>query len=231
MKPLIIANWKMNPGTLRQTKALFSAIQKTTKQKKVEVVICPPYPYLVPLRQMKTNVVLGAQDCSWEKKGALTGEVSAQQLKDIGCSYVICGHSERKKYLGETLGMTHAKLEAALKAGLHVLLCVENLRELQIFKKKTKSFKNVFLVFEPSSAISTQGGKQILPRDIALMSSAMRKIAGRNIPVLYGGSVNAKSIADIMKKGKVRGALVGAASLKPKEFAKIVKESVAALPR
>ncbi|MCH7828375.1 triose-phosphate isomerase [Patescibacteria group bacterium] len=226
MKPIIIANWKMNPGTLRQAKTLFSAAQKAARSGKVEVVVCPPYPYLAALRQMTKKVALGAQNCSWEDKGPLTGEVSAKQLKDIGCRYVIIGHSERKKYLAETLGMTRAKVQAALRAGLSVILCVENARELQMIMKKTKSFKNILVVFEPSSAISTQGGTRVTPEDIANMVQTMKKVAGRNVPVLYGGSVDAKTIRHILLLGKVQGALVGAASLEPKEFATLVKNAL-----
>ena len=226
MKPIIIANWKMNPASLRQAKALFLAAEKAARRKKVEVIVCAPYPYLLSLRQVQKNIALGAQNCSWEDSGALTGEVSAKQLKALGCRYVIIGHSERKKYLAETLGMTQAKVVAAIRAGLHVILCVENVRELLMIQKKTKSFKNVLVVFEPSSAISTQGGKRIAPENIAMMAQAMKKIVGRNVPVLYGGSVDAKSITAIMRVGKVRGVLVGSASLKSKEFAALVKNAL-----
>ena len=226
MKPIIIANWKMNPGTLRQAKALFSAAEKAAKQRKVEVIVCAPHPYLVSLRQMQKRVILGAQNCSWEKEGALTGEVSSMQLKNIGCSSVIIGHSERKKYLGETLGMTQEKVATALKAGLKVILCIERLNELHAIKRRVSSFKNVIVVFEPSFAISTQGGKRVAPGSIANMVRAMKKVAGRNVPVLYGGSVDSKNINEIMRKGMVRGVLVGAASLNPKEFATLVKNAL-----
>ena len=224
MKPIIIANWKMNPENVKQAKALFAAAQRTALRGDVDVIICPPYPYLLPLRQMaKKKVALGAQDCSWKDGGAFTGEVSAKQLKDIGCRYVIVGHSERRKYLAETLGMTKAKVEAALRAGLSVILCVENVRELQMIMKKIKRSKNILVVFEPSSAISTLGGKRITPDNIATMARAMKKITGRNTKILYGGSVNAKNITAIMHEGKVPGVLVGAVSLNAREFASLVK--------
>lgn len=226
MKPIIIANWKMNPENMRQAKALFSAAQRTVLGGGVEIVVCPPYPYLAPLYQLAKKVALGGQDCSWRDKGALTGEVSAKQLKDIGCRYVIIGHSERKKYLAETLGMVKAKVEAALRGGLSVILCVENVRELQMIMKKIKSSKNILVVFEPSSAISTQGGKRITPENIATMVRAMKKVTGKNTKILYGGSVNAKSISAIMQEGKVQGVLVGTASLNAQEFSNLVKESV-----
>ena len=223
MKPIIIANWKMNPLNSKEAFALAKKVANGVKGFTGKVVLCPPYIYIPQLLASK-NVEIGAQDCSWQEKGPLTGEVSAKQLKALGCSYVIVGHSERRKYLAETLGMVRAKVEAALRVGLSVILCVENVRELQMIMKKMKRSKNILVVFEPSSAISTQGGKRITPENIATMVGAMKKITGRNIPVLYGGSVNATSIAAIMQKGRVQGVLVGAASLNAKEFISLIKK-------
>ena len=225
MKPLIIANWKMNPANSKQAFDLAQKITKGVKGVNAKVVLCPPLVFIPQLLATK-NVEIGAQNCSWEQQGALTGEVSPTQLKSLGCTYAILGHSERKKYVGETLSMTQAKVTTALKIELKVLLCVENIRELQAIYKSTKSFKNVVVVYEPSFAISTQGGKRESPVDIAKMVEKIRKVIGKNVPVLYGGSVDAKSIAGIMAKGDVQGALVGAASLKAQEFIKLVKNSV-----
>jgi triosephosphate isomerase len=213
----------MNPSNSKDAFALAKKVANGVKGFTGKVVLCPPYIYIPQLLASK-NVEIGAQDCSWQEKGPLTGEVSAKQLKALGCSYVIVGHSERRKYLAETLGMVRAKVEAALRVGLSVILCVENVRELQIIMKKMKRSKNILVVFEPSSAISTQGGKRITPENIATMVGAMKKITGRNIPVLYGGSVNATSIAAIMQKGRVQGVLVGAASLNAKEFISLIKK-------
>ena len=223
MKPIIIANWKMNPSNSKDAFALAKKVANGVKGFTGKVVLCPPYIYIPQLLASK-NVEIGAQDCSWQEKGPLTGEVSAKQLKALGCSYVIVGHSERRKYLAETLGMVRVKVEAALRVGLSVILCVENVRELQMIMKKMKRSKNILVVFEPSSAISTQGGKRITPENIATMVGAMKKITGRNSPVLYGGSVNATSIAAIMQKGRVQGVLVGAASLNAKEFISLIKK-------
>ena len=224
MKPIIIANWKMNPSNSKEAFALAKKVTNGVKRFKGKVVLCPPYIYIPQLLASK-NVEIGAQDCSWQETGPFTGEISAKQLKALGCSYVIIGHSERKKYLAETLGMVGAKVEAALRAGLSVILCVENVRELQMIMKKIKRSKNILVIFEPSSAISTQGGKRVTPENIAAMVGAMKKITGRNIPILYGGSVNAASIAAIMQEGRVQGVLVGAASLNAKEFISLVKEA------
>jgi len=225
MKPIIIANWKMNPSNSKEAFVLAQKIMKGVKGIGVKVVLCPPFVF-IPQLLSRGNVEIGAQDCSWQEKGALTGEVSPKHLVSIGCSFVILGHSERKKYLAETLGMTKAKVEAALRAGLSVVLCVENVRELQMIMKKIKRVKNLLVVFEPSSAISTQGGKRISPKNIAVMVQAMKKIVGKNIPILYGGSVNSKNISEIMSKGMVQGVLAGAASLNSREFISLARNAV-----
>ena len=99
MKSLIVANWKMNPQTLAEAKRLFDSVKNGIKGiKNTEIVICPPFIYLSNIQNLKSNIQLGAQDVFWEEKGAFTGEVSAKMLKDLGVSYVIIGHSERRKY-------------------------------------------------------------------------------------------------------------------------------------
>ncbi|OHA64855.1 MAG: hypothetical protein A3D64_00600 [Candidatus Wildermuthbacteria bacterium RIFCSPHIGHO2_02_FULL_49_9] len=225
MNPIIVANWKMNPQTLKGAFELTKAVRKGVRSANANVVLCPPYVFIPQLLAAK-NMEIGAQNCSWQEQGPLTGEVSPRQLKDLGCSYVILGHSERKKELGETLAMVQRKVAAALTAKLRVILCVESVAELRTLKKKVRSFKNVAVVYEPSFAISTQGGRRVAPRHIAAMVSRLKKVAGRNVPVLYGGSVDAKSMRDIMTKGNVQGALVGAASLKAKEFIALVKNAL-----
>jgi len=95
MKSLIIANWKCNPLTLQETKRLFNSVKRGIKNiKNAEVVICPPFVYLPNIQHLKSNIQLGAQDCFWEEKGAFTGEISVSMLKNLGCRYIITGHSE-----------------------------------------------------------------------------------------------------------------------------------------
>jgi len=125
MKPLIIANWKMNPATQKHAKRLFDSV-KVKSGKKVEVVICPPFVYLTKLEGLS----LGSQDCFWEKGGAYTGEISPAQLSALGCKYVILGHSERRIHLKETSEMINRKLKAALLHKLIPIFCIgENLEE------------------------------------------------------------------------------------------------------
>jgi len=138
MKLLIVANWKMNPQTLREAKQLFDLVKKGVKNiKKAEVVICPPYTQFsifldrakreTPQRaafQFSNNIKLGAQDVFREKEGAYTGEISPLMLKDAGCQYVIVGHSERRGYFGETNEMINKKLKAVLEEKLNPILCI-----------------------------------------------------------------------------------------------------------
>tara|TARA_Y100000310_G_scaffold341158_1_gene439392 strand:- start:620 stop:1336 length:717 start_codon:yes stop_codon:yes gene_type:complete len=224
MKPIIIANWKMNPANSKLAFDLAQKVRKGVIGLNAQVVLCPPFVFLPQLLPTK-NVQIGAQNCSWEQKGALTGEVSPKQLKSLGCTYVILGHSERKKYLGETPRIVQKKVAAALKSGLNVVLCIENVAELRTVTKSIRNFKNILVVFEPSSAISTQAGKLVLPRRIAREVKAMKNVVGDKVRFLYGGSVDAKNIRRVLEDGKVEGVLVGAASLKPKEFLALVKNA------
>ncbi len=202
MKPLIVANWKMNPQTLKEAKLLFSRVKKSGG------IICPPFIYLSVL---KAN---GAQDVFWEKSGAFTGEISPLMLKNLGVKYVIIGHSERRKYQRETNEMIAGKLEAVLKAGLKPILCVDKVSQIP------KSTKGLIIAYEPLFAIGT--GKACSPARASKMRIAINKAAGR-VPVLYGGSVNSQNAATYIKEAGFQGLLVGGASLKPKEFIDIIK--------
>ena len=125
-KSIVIANWKCNPLTLTEAKELFESIEREIKDiKGVEVVICPPFVFLLALgNKSRDSIKLGAQDCFWEEKGPFTGEISPQQLLNLGCEYVILGHSERRINLKESEEMVHKKIKTALEAGLKVILCV-----------------------------------------------------------------------------------------------------------
>ena len=217
MKPLVVANWKMNPPTLTEAKKLFNLVKKGIKNayfersRRVEVVICPPFVYS-PI--LKTN---GAQDCFWEKKGAFTGEISPKMLKDLGIKYVIIGHSERRKHQRETDEMVNKKLKAVLKVGLRPILCIESLPQLK------KSLRNILgkvtIAYEPVFAIGT--GKPCTIEKAKKMRSSIK-----HTPVLYGGSVNSQNAKEYVKKAGFQGLLIGGASLSPKEFIKIVKSLI-----
>jgi len=152
MKPLIVANWKMNPQTLAEAKQLFNSVKKRLKNiKNVEIVICPPFVYIPTFQHSNPEpepsvrygasiptIKLGAQNCFWENSGPFTGEISPLMLKNFGCQYVILGHSERERCFGETDEMTNKKVKAALSAKLKPILCIGETKKV---KKKKEIFK------------------------------------------------------------------------------------------
>jgi len=234
MKTLIVANWKMNPSTLEGAKLLFEAVKKEVKNiKKVEIVICPPFTFLSNIQYPISNIKLGAQDCFWEKKGAFTGEISPLMLKDLGCQYVIIGHSERRKYQQEKDSMIYKKIEAALKRGLKPILCIDKISQIPNFLRKRggrrgrsplrpkKDLGGVIIAYEPLFAIGT--GKPCSIEKAKKMRLLILRNLNKNLPVLYGGSVNSQNARDYIEKAKFQGLLVGGTSLNAQEFIKLVK--------
>ena len=241
MEKLIIGNWKCNPTSLNEAKKLFNLAKRGIKKiKNVEVVICPPFSYLSLISSFlvpRSSFKLGAQNCFWEEKGAFTGEISPLMLKDLGCKYVIVGHSERRT-LGETDEIINKKLKAVLKAKLTPILCIgETLKE----RKKGKTFKvlktqlekglknirpflvprsSFIIAYEPVWAIGT--GKPCGIEE-AREARLFIKSTVKSIPILYGGSVTSKNGKDYVKEADFDGLLVGGASLEAKEFVKIIK--------
>lgn len=248
MKTLIIGNWKMNPQTLDGVKRLFDTVNKGIKNvKKAEVVICPPFVYLPELRtkNKELRVKLGAQDCFWERKGAFTGEISPKMLKDLGVSYVIIGHSERRKYLEETDEMINKKLKAVLGTGLKPILCVGSIKigekgneEIKSQLKKALSgikksdLKNIIFTYEPIWAISTTKGSIVATPENTKggaifirknLNKLFGKVIAKEVRIIYGGSVDSKNIEGFIKKAKMDGVLIGVASLSPEDFIAAVK--------
>lgn len=231
MKPLIVANWKMNPQALKGAKLLLNSIEKETRKvTNVEIVVCPPFIYLSNFfyGRGKTMIKIGAQDCFWEEKGAFTGEISAKMLKDLGCKYVIVGHSERRRYLKETDEMINKKIKAVLKIGLRPILCIEKISQIKKGIKGIikKDLKKIILAYEPVWAIGT--GKACGIPEAKKVNLSIRKIlmdpsSPTSSYILYGGSINSQNARDFIKKAKFQGLLVGGASLNPKEFIKLVK--------
>jgi triosephosphate isomerase len=235
-KPLIVANWKCNPTSLEGAKLLFEAVKKEVKNiKKVEIVICPPFTFLSNIQYPISNIKLGAQDCFWEEKGAFTGEISPSMLKDLGCEYVIVGHSERRRYFEETDEMINKKIKAALKIKLKPILCIG---ETEAERKQGKTFKilknqiqkalnnltiqqfsNLTIAYEPVWAIGT--GKSCGIAEAGEVNFFIKKMF-KNL-LLYGGSVNSQNAVSYIKEAKFQGLLVGGASLNAQEFIKIVK--------
>jgi len=236
-KILVIANWKCNPVSLVEAKQLFNLIKRGLKNiKKVEVVICPPFIYIPTFQHSNIlTIKIGAQDCFWEKKGAYTGEISPTMLKDLGCQYVLLGHSERKR-LGETDEIINKKLKAALSAKLNPIFClgetekerdegeIQNILKSQLEKGlnkiSKKEIKNIVIAYEPVWAIGT--GNPCHPSEAKKVLLFLRKFFKKNL-ILYGGSVNSKNATPYIKEAKFQGLLIGGASLNAKEFIKIVK--------
>jgi len=255
MKPLIVANWKMNPGTLSEAKELFGRVAEGVEDvKNVEIVICPPFVYISSLgasafAKASAGLRFGSQDCFWEEKGAYTGEVSPKMLKDLGCEHVILGHSERRRNLGETDEMINKKMKAALSAELKPILCLSSgkrggdakeemgiqLRGAMAGIEKSDT-KNIVFTYEPIWAISTTIGSVVAtPENTAegkiFIKEVIYELFGKDTAesarIIYGGSVDSKNISGFLKDAKMDGALVGAASLKPEEFVSAVKNAVA----
>jgi triosephosphate isomerase len=247
-KKLIIANWKMNPLTLREAGALVDAVDHAGSG--VDVVVAPPFVFIEYVSSIiSTGTKLGAQDVCWEdpnKGGAYTGEVSASMLKKMGVEYVIVGHSERRQYLQETDALIGKKLAMTIKAGMAAVLCVGEPTEIRkkgmaevkkYIKKQITGALNdlpltslrankLSIAYEPIWAIGT--GKAATPEDALEVITYIKSILTTNyhIPttrVLYGGSVNAKNILEFVGRNEIDGALIGGASVNPKEFNKMLK--------
>lgn len=213
-KIFIVGNWKCNPVTLIEAKELFEAVGKGVGGLvNAEVVICPPFLYLLNLKSLNFNLKLGGQDCFYEQSGAFTGEISPSMLKDAGCEYVILGHSERRKNQQETDEVISKKIISALSAGVKPIVCIDQIS--QIPKKK-----NIIIAYEPLHCIGN--GNACDPKEAEEMRILIEKETGGDIPILYGGSVNSQNAKDYTDAG-FSGILIGGASLKPDEFVKIAK--------
>ncbi|MFC1594903.1 triose-phosphate isomerase [Patescibacteria group bacterium] len=248
MKKLIIANWKMNPSSLKEAQRLFNAVKKASISKKnIRTIICPPFPFLAGITKGRSSVVLGAQDVFWEKKGAYTGEVSCQMLRSLGVSYVMIGHSERRENLKEDSEIVRKKLKTAITEGLNVILCVgEKKRDsdgsyLHFVKEeiisamkgiKRQDLSKITITYEPIWAISsTKRSKNVTPKDAVEMSIFITRILSTiysaklaaKVKVIYGGSADPENTKDYLSNEYIKGLLVGAESLKPARFAKILE--------
>ena len=244
-KRVIAGNWKMNMLP-NETLEYIENITPLVKNSKSEVVLCVPYTdlfYALMLSQ-DTNIKIGAQNMHWEESGAYTGEVSGKMLKSIGVKYVIIGHSERRQYFAETDEIVNKKVKAAFENELLPIVCVgENLEEREngkaeeIISNQTKfaleglseeQVKNIIIAYEPIWAIGT--GKtataEMANGSIKCIRNKIKDLYGEKIAemvvIQYGGSVKSENAKELFSTSDIDGALVGGASLKPDEFAKIV---------
>ncbi len=250
---VIAGNWKMNM-TPAEAKTLVEGLKENVEKgfckKGVRVVLCVPYTDIAAVREATdgTCFKLGAQNVHWAEKGAFTGEISADMLKECGVEYVIIGHSERRQYFGETDETVNQRVKAALAKGLKVILCVgetETMREQGVTEetvsRQTKiallgvgkeQLENVIIAYEPVWAIGT--GKTATDEQAEEVCAYIRKVVGtvygadaaEKLTVQYGGSMNAKNAASLLSMPDIDGGLIGGASLKPADFAVIVKAAV-----
>lgn len=236
----------MNPLTKKEAEKLFLGVAKETSRiKKTEIVICPPYIYAEELKKLSKKIFLGAQDAYPGETGAFTGEVSSEMLYTLGARYVILGHSERRER-GEGNEEINKKIKGALAAGLHPILCVGekerdhnhgyfNLVKMQLEECLLGIPKNLIsktiIAYEPVWAISsTPNRKDATADDSREMSIFIRKVLSDKFGkdssrtrILYGGSVNEKDAEEFLENGGVDGLLVGRASLDVKKFSEIIK--------
>jgi triosephosphate isomerase len=242
-KPFIAANWKMNK-TIPETRDFLTAFIPEVKEvKDVDIVIAPPFTSLTAAAEKlkNTNIILAAQDMFYEEKGAYTGEVSPLMLTDIGCRYVIIGHSERRQYFNEIDEIVNRKIKAAKKAGLGVILCIgESLEEREAGKTfhvlereidkglHETDIEKIVIAYEPIWAIGT--GKTATPEQAQEAHAYIRerlrlKYGNRadDICIIYGGSATPENVDSLMACKDLDGALVGGASLKVESFTRLVK--------
>ena len=242
---VIAGNWKMNmlPNEAIEFIEKFEPLVKDTKN---EVILCVPYTdlFYTLLSAQNTNIKIGAQNMHFAENGAYTGEVSAKMLKSIGVEYVIIGHSERRQYFNETDETVNKKIKAAFENELKPIVCVgetleerENGKTVEIITNQTKlalegltpeQVKNTIIAYEPIWAIGT--GKTATSEDannsIKEIRKEIEKIYGKDVSecviIQYGGSVKSSNAKELFETSDIDGGLVGGASLKPEEFAKIV---------
>ena len=250
-KSFVAGNWKMNTdvhSSVKLAQGVVSGCKDVVG--KVDVAVCPPFVYLqqVGAALQSSHIALGSQDVYFEQKGAFTGEISSAMLKDVGCAYAICGHSERRHVIGETDELINKKVHAAILGGLLPILCVGELIEERKANKTaevvTRQMKKglagltpekmsaVTIAYEPVWAIGT--GLTATPQQAqevhALIRKLLaemydRKIAGE-IRIQYGGSAKPDNAGELMAQEDVDGLLVGGASLKADDFVAIVKAAL-----
>jgi triosephosphate isomerase (TIM) len=243
LTPLIAGNWKMHK-TLAEARDLARAIvQGVNPQTRAEVVLAPPYTALaaVAAELAGSPVLLAAQDTFWEEKGAFTGAIAPGMLADVGCTYVIVGHSERRQFFGDTDDTVNRKVKAVLAAGLRPMVCVgetlperEAGRTLAVVETQVRQglagfpaseWERLVIAYEPVWAIGT--GKTATPEQAQevhrLIRNLLPEVAGTDaIRILYGGSVTPDNAATLLSEPDINGALVGGASLKAELFLPII---------
>jgi len=249
-RPIIAGNWKMNKTVQDALDVSIGLKRKFYTFGEADIVICPPFTALSKVGDeiSDSSIMLGAQDVYWEEEGAFTGEVSPKMLKDVGCRYVIVGHSERRALLGETDETVNKKARVVLKYGMVPIMCIgerieerDNGTTFEVLEKQlTRGLKDftkeeilrLIIAYEPVWAIGT--GRTATPQQAQEAHRFIRdfierqydKEASSKMRIQYGGSVKHDNIANLMAEEDIDGALVGGASLDVNTFVQIVENSV-----
>lgn len=248
-KPIIAGNWKLN-NTEKQTVELVTALRnELVDVQGVDIVICPVFTFLTVVQDIliDSDIAVGAQNLYWEDSGAFTGEVSAPLLKDVGVTYVIIGHSERRQFFGETNQTVNKKIRAALKHELTPIVCVGEVlaqreadQTFDVIRSQIEESlagfsaaeaRKMIVAYEPAWAIGT--GKTATPRQAQDVHKFIRDLltelydekTAADVRIQYGGSVKPDNIAELISQPDIDGALVGGASLKVDSFVQIVRNS------
>lgn len=246
-RPLLAGNWKMYKTVAEAVELVEALRDGLGNVQDREVLVCPPFTALSALAPLLdgTPIMLGAQNMFYEPQGAYTGDISPLMLKDVGCSYVIIGHSERRHIFGETDELVNRKLHAALNNGLRPIMCVGETKpqrdagqaeELVVVQLRAglkdisaDQMKDVVIAYEPVWAIGT--GDTATPNDAQAMHATIRRTladmysdeTAQGVRIQYGGSVKPDNVDKLMAQPDIDGALVGGASLKADSFLRIVQ--------
>ena len=243
---LVAGNWKMNGSNAANAELVDGIVAGMPQSDSVELLICPPFPYLAAMaaKLSGTGVALGAQNVSRHQAGAYTGETAPSMLSDVGCTYVLVGHSERRAIMGESSEMVAAKFQAAQDAGLIAVLCVGETQQQREAKQTEavvdeqlnavidgsgiQAFSNAVIAYEPVWAIgtgltATPEQAQDVHRHIREVLAARDQDVADAVRILYGGSVKGDNAAGLFSKPDIDGGLIGGASLKSADFLAIAE--------
>lgn len=245
-RPVIAGNWKMHK-TQAETRAFFEAFKPlVSASRHCDIIVAPPFTAIAAAVDAArgTSITIAGQDACWEREGAFTGQVSMPMLVEAGCRSVIIGHSECRKYFGETDATVNRKLKAAIEAGLQPIVCVgedqserDARRTEKILERQVNDgmatltgpdFSRILIAYEPLWAIGT--GRTATPEIAAETHAFLRRLAAKRftpelaarVRILYGGSVKPDNIRSLMAQEEIDGALVGGASLDAQSFSAIV---------
>jgi triosephosphate isomerase len=247
--PIVAGNWKMNLNHREAQSLAMEIVERVGDYTDGEIVLCPPFTSLGAVRDIisGTVIALGAQNMHWEKKGAYTGEISANMLLTLGCTFVILGHSERRSYFHETDEIVARKVRAAIDSGLTPIVCIgetQSERERGITKKVVKTqfrkafetvspeqFGDTVIAYEPVWAIGT--GLTATPQQAQEVHGFIRKLLGElfgeevaaRTRIQYGGSVKPSNAGELFQEPDIDGGLIGGASLDAESFANIIKKT------